>query len=756
MPYTSSSPRRRSALPRRIAGAAAVLIAAAAVGVAASADAAENTTLLDGVTGVGDVAAGGGKVYVAAVDRVVVADAGGAVTDTVTGLAGAVGLALSAEGDRLYVALRESGELAVIDTGTLQVVGKIDLDGHACPTNLAISGSRLWIGYGCGQWGGGVVTLDTAAASPTIFGVADNMYGAPLVATGGGVLAIGEAGLSPASFRVYSVNGEQATLRGTISGDASNLGDLAITPDGGLVVAASGYPYSHVAYDTGTLAEVRRYGNFLPYPNAAEISPDGRFLAAGRNGSPDVSIYNVADGSVVNEADNSAGDLVPADLTFLGTDVFAVLNDWQNSRFYLWRIAGATLPRSAISLNPPAAATALDPMTVTGRLTLSDGTAPGAQQLDVTRTLPDGASTTLSTTTAADGAITLTDTPPVSGDIRYDVAWHGTATYQGSNASVTVTVAARTATLTLTGPATGEDGKRLRLSGALSFDGKAPATPQTLAVSKTIWNNQLGGITEQLPAVTTDSKGAFRIADTPAQGGRYVYTVSWDVGSPVYAPASASHEVAVSSTDSHVTGLVEQPAYAGEPFRVVGGVSYDVGECQGPTTIHVTRRIGGGTAEQRPDVTTNASCSFGFDDMLPLPAEVSYTLTWDGNASHTGSSVTVSGTVSKQPSYIDAAARDYTLQNGERAIIDGKVAGSRTGSIGTKLTLTVSRIGPDGSTVKLRDVSTATDGTFTLRDTPPTVDASLYPQFQYEISWAGNATYDRSTTSVFIYIVPAG
>ena len=70
MPYTSSSPRRRSALPRRIAGAAAVLIAAAAVGVAASADAAENTTLLDGVTGVGDVAAGGGKVYVAAVDFV--------------------------------------------------------------------------------------------------------------------------------------------------------------------------------------------------------------------------------------------------------------------------------------------------------------------------------------------------------------------------------------------------------------------------------------------------------------------------------------------------------------------------------------------------------------------------------------------------------------------------------------------------------------------------------------------------------------
>jgi YVTN family beta-propeller protein len=754
---TPSRHRLRTAVPRRIAAAAVALVAVAAVGVAASAAAADDSaTLLDGVTGVGAVAAGNGKVFVAAIDRVVVADAAGAVTDSVTGLPGAVGLAVSAAGDRLYVALRDSGEVAVIDTGTLEVLRKIDLAGHACPTNLALSGSRLWVGYGCGQWGGGVVTLDAGATSGTVFGVADNMYGAPLVAVGGGVLAIGEAGLSPASFRVYSVNGEEATLRGTVSGDASNLRDLAITPDGGLVIAASGYPYSHVGYDTGTLAEVRRYGDSSPYPNAAEVSPDGKYLAGGRDGSPDVSIYTVADGTAVNEATNAAGDLVPAALTFLGADVFAVLNDWSSGRSYLWRISGATLPKSTISLSPPTSATALDPMTITGRLTLSDGAAPGAQKLGVTRTLPDGTSTTLSASTATDGTFAITDTPPVSGDIRYDVSWNGTSTYQSSSASITVPVAARAATLTLTGPTTGEDGKRLRLSGALTLDGKAPAQPQTLAVSKTIWNNQLGGVTEQLPAVTTDSQGAFRIVDTPTQGGRYVYTVSWDVGSPVYAPASATHEVTVSSTDSHVTGVVEQPAYAGEPFRVSGGISYDVGSCQGPTTIHVTRRIGDGPVEQRPDVTTNASCSFGFDDILATPAAVAYTFTWDGNTSHQGSSVTVSGTVSKQPSYIEATARDYTLLNGERAVIDGKVAGSRTGSIGGKLTLTVNRIGPDGSTTRLRDVSTATDGTFSFRDTPPKVDASTYPQFQYEISWAGNAVYAGSTTTVFIYIVPAG
>src|SRR4029453_14515457 len=112
-------------------------------------------------------------------------------------------------------------------------------------------------------------------------------------------------------------------------------------------------------------------------------------------------------------------------LGFLGLDVFAGLNDWQRGEFYLWRIADATLPKSAISLTPPASATALDPMTMTGRLTLSDGTAPGAQQLVVTRTLPDGTSTTLPATMAADGTFAINDTPPVSGDIRYDVSWNG-------------------------------------------------------------------------------------------------------------------------------------------------------------------------------------------------------------------------------------------------------------------------------------------------------------------------------------------
>jgi hypothetical protein len=764
MSLTGTPPIRPSLLRllRRVASlaGAVALVTAAVVTVAAPAGADGTVTPLEGVTGVGDVAAGAGKVFVAARDKVVVADSTGTVTGAITGLSGAAGLALNADSSRLYVALQDSAEVAEIDSATLAIRRRISLAAYACPTNLALAGNRLWVGYGCyGQWSGGVVTLDVSAASPTVTRVDGGAtYSAPRVAATGTVLAAGTPGLSPADVQVYSVDGASTTLRGTITGDVYNLGDLAITPDGTTLIAAFGAPYMHVAYDSGTLAEVRRYGDpSWGYPNAVAISPDGKYVAAGRNGSPRLSVHTLATGATLAEADSTAGDLVQGAVTFLGSDVFGVLQDWQAGAFFLWRVAGATLPRSAISLTPPASATALEPMTITGRLTLSDGADPGAQRLAVTRTLPDDSKATLApVTTAADGTFSVADTPPVGGDVRYDVVWEGNAAYRGSSASVTVPVAKRSPVLTLTGPTTAEAGKRLRLSGSLMLDGRAPSPAATLAVSRTIYNNRQGGVTYQLADVVTDSRGEFRLYDTPTQGGRYVYTVRW-AGSAVYEGASADHEVSVSSSASQVSAIVEQPAFVNEPFLVGGGVSFDVGDCVGPTIIHVTRQIGTGTVERRPDLKTDESCSFRFSDVLPLPAEVHYTFTWDGDATHRGSTVTVSGTVQKQPTYIQAAAEDPYLRSGQKPAISGKVAASHTGApIGTALTLTITRTNPDGSTVRLRDVTTAKDGTFSFRDALPQVDPYAFPGFTYEISWAGNATYEGSSTSVVVYVTPTG
>ncbi|MEU7756698.1 hypothetical protein [Micromonospora sp. NPDC049171] len=753
----------RAALSRRVAGATAVvtLAAAAAVGVAGPAlatagaaaptAAADSVTRLPDVTAVFDTAAAGGRVFVSATDRVIVADSTGAITDTVRGLAGPRGLAITPGGDRLYVALYDGGAVAEIDTSTGEVVRRIDI-GQRCPQHLALSGSRVWVGYGCERSGaGGALTLDLAAASPTVVSITDNKFGAPALAVAGGVLALGETELHPSTVHVYAVDGQQATERGTI--EVPVLGDLTLNPDGSLLVAAWGGRSEALAYDTATLAEVHSYGGSSGWPTAVAFSPDGRHLAAGHyvGEGPALMIYDTASGRVINTASTEFGQMVLGTVTVLGRDIFTVIE--REGAFRLWHVVDATLPTSAITLTAPDSGIALDPLRVTGRLTLADGTDPGVQELQVSRTIPDGTWVTLSATTAADGTFTLTDVPPLSGQIRYDVYWNPTGDYHGSTASATVPVAGRAATLTLGGPGNGRDGRQLSLSGVLGLDGRAPTQPQTLAVTRTIWNNRLDGAIEQLPNVTTDSRGAFTVLDTPSQGGRYVYTVTWH-GDSVYASPSASHEVTVSSTDSHVAGQVADPAYIGLPFRVSGAVTYDVGACQGPTVVHVSRRVNGGAASRLPDVTTDASCGFGFDDTVSRTGPVAYTVTWDGDATHRRTTGTISGTVQKQPTYIEATSPDRTLLNGQQAVIEGRVTDLNGESISGRWKLTVRRIGPDGSEVTLPGVTTAADGTFSYRDSLPTMDASTYPQFQYEFSWSGTATYRATTGSVFFYVVP--
>ena len=748
-----------------IALAAGALVAPAiAAAVPAAAEvvppSASTETLLEGVTAATDVATGGGKVFVAATDRVVVADLTGAVVGSVDALPGATGLTTSADGSRLYVALRDSGEVAEIDTATLAELRRIPVgSSYPCPRRLALDGARLVIGYGCDQWGGGVLAVDVSAASPEILPVWTDGYGAPLVAAAGGVIATGSGGLSPAQILVFAVDGSSVTLRGVVPaewGGASNLQDVALTRDGSTALQAAGWPYYHAAYDTTTLTEIRRYGEGLGYyPNAVTVSPDGAYVALGRGASRVLSVHRVADGGLLSEADPTNGDLVNGSLAFAGDDVFGLVNDWQSGQYYLWRVAGATLPTSSVSLTGPASATALDPLTLTGRLALSDGASPGAQTLTVTRSLADGSSTALpSVATAADGTFSITDRPQDAGYATYTATWAGGSGYRGSSGSFTVLIESRSATLTLTGPATSEAGKRIRLSGSLLLDGTTPKAGATLEVYRSITNN-VRSTYDRLADVTTDSQGGFRFSDTPSQGGLVVYTVRW-TGSAGYAEASATHQVSVSSTAAALTATVDEPAYATEPFWVGGGITYEVGDCVGLKTVTVTRQVGNGPVEQRPALTTDVNCSFRFQDTVATPTTVRYTFSWAGDAGHVAASTTVIGTVLQQPSYVQAFAQDYYLKSNERAVISGFVAGSRTGPLGTALTLTVTRTNPDGSTVRLRDVTTATDGTFVFRDSLPKVDPTLNPPFTYEVSWAGNAAYAGSSGTVTVYVTVFG
>lgn len=752
--------RRAAAAPAR---RGATLVAATAVALATAvltaspARAADTVTALPGVTGVGDVAAGGGRILVAAVDRLVVADAAGTVTATMGGLPGAVGLALTPDARRAYVALRNANQVAEVDLARLRIVRRIDLAGYPCPSNLALSGGRLWVGYGCDSWGGGVLSVDVTARTPAPVAVAGNLYGAPAIAVAGSVLAFGERGLSPATAEVWSIGtGGAATRRGSVPanwGDASNLQDLALSPDGRLLVTAAGYPYRHVGWDTTTLAEVRSYGDGIGYyPNSVAFSPDGSQLAAGRGSGPSVSIHDTATAATLYQDDLPVDELVPATLAFAGGDVVGAVHNWELGSYSLWVLRGAALPGSTLALTAPASATALAPLTLTGQLTLADGAAPGAQQLTVTRRLPDGTTATLApATTAADGRFAVTDTPPVGGEVTYTVSWAGTAAYRGSTASVIVPVAKRAATLTLTGPETADAGQQIRLDGTLAVDGPAPAAPVTLAVYRTISNNRRTQ-TDWLADVDAAADGSFSVTDTPAEGGQYVYSVRWS-GTDVYAAAEASHAVGVSSTASLVTGIMSWPAYVGEAYTVAGGVSFDTGYCVGPTTLHVVRQVGSGPEEQRPDVTTDEACSFRFTDTQTVPGGVRYVVSWDGDGTHQASSTEIYGWVNKQPSALDAQAADYYIRSGQQVSLSGLLQGSRTGPLAGQ-TVSVTRTGPDGTVVTLRSATTAKNGTFSVRDTPPKADP--LQSFQYDLSWPGNATYDGASATVTIYVTATG
>jgi hypothetical protein len=274
-------------LHRRLAavGAALVLLAAVVIGLARPASAADSITLLDGVTSASDLAVGGGHVFVAANDRIVVADTQGTPTTAITALAGVRGLAITPDGSRLYAAVCDSRQIIEVDTASLTITRQFDLSLYPCPSHPWLAGSQLWVGYGDrGTFDGGIVNLNLApdadpialpVQSPPVF-----FDDAPVVVAAGTVLAAGSPGLEPATILVYDVTGSTATLHDTIDGvfqgNIHDLNDMAITADGSTLFEVGGGPQAVTVWDTTSLTELGTYPSGGVSPLALALSPDGR------------------------------------------------------------------------------------------------------------------------------------------------------------------------------------------------------------------------------------------------------------------------------------------------------------------------------------------------------------------------------------------------------------------------------------------------------------------------------------------------
>ncbi|MEV0146517.1 MULTISPECIES: hypothetical protein [unclassified Nonomuraea] len=499
-----------------------------------------------------DLAVGGGRVFVPAGDRIIVAGTDGNLTGgVVTGLPGIRELAVNADGTRLYAALTGSNEVAEIDTASLAVIRRIDLSAHPCPSTLALLGERLWVGHGCDSGRGGVVGLDLSAATPVPVAVGGEHLRPPVLAAAGDTLVVGQTALHHADMLVYDLDHGAPALRGTIDGKKwriDSLSDLTLSSDGGTLFSAADAPGHFTRYDTRTLAATGTYGDgWDGYPSAVALGSDGAYVAAGRQwGSTDLTLYDAATGAELFAADQPDAELLPDGVAFSGTDVFALLRS-STDRLLLWRVTGVALPATKLTVTAPADAYAGSPITVEGRLTGADGEALGLKPLTVIQYLPGWTKLPITgVTTRQDGTFTFQDTPvfelpPYIGEVIYWVFWDGDDGHRRSSASVTVTVK-REATLTLTGPQSGVAGTAVELSGVLTAGDRPPSPESTLTVQRTLYVKGTSGKTVKLPPVRVNADGTYTFTDTPANAGRYSYLASY-AGDGGTGPAQATHQI---------------------------------------------------------------------------------------------------------------------------------------------------------------------------------------------------------------------
>jgi hypothetical protein len=221
--------------------------------------------------------AANGKLFVSDGNTVAVLGTDGVTRTSITGMFGARDVLASPSGDRVYVALSQAGAIAVLDTGTLTEVGRYPTG--ECPVHLAFAGSRLFYGAGCGQWDGGIGSVDAATGADPRTVETGRMYSAPLLAGAGDTLAAGVGGISSGPLATYAVAGADVTVLAQKNTDGY-LDRVSVSPDGTKVATAAGSPYHLAQYDAATLA---RAGSFEtgPYPADVAYSHSGAMIGGG-------------------------------------------------------------------------------------------------------------------------------------------------------------------------------------------------------------------------------------------------------------------------------------------------------------------------------------------------------------------------------------------------------------------------------------------------------------------------------------------
>lgn len=464
-----------------------------------------------------------------------VRDLAGAAVTTVANEPGASQMALSADGSTLYVALVNGDAVSAISTSTLTETARYATGASTCPATVAVTGGKVWFGYGCGGASGNIGVIDPAAVDPAplvTLGKSSGWYYAPGLQSSAakpGMLVAGEFGISPATLRVLDVSsGDVVVVASNQPG--SNLGDFALSPDGSHVVTASGSPYEHPSFSTTDLSADGVYSS-TDYPNA--VAMVGDLVAAGVNGiyADDIYIHHADGGNVrsyeIGGSGNSNGGLHTAGLAFNadGSVLYAVTGATPyggSLALHVLHDPGKSV--SAMTLTKPASASINHPYVISGRLTAGDGI-PAGTVVSVKRSSSYGVATLPSETTGSEGSFTIPDNVGHRGTFTYTASWAGDATHAGSSASVAVAVTGATPSVSIT-----------TSSGPYAYGAKPVVVAHlgsTHSRVLTLYAQQYGGSRFKIKSGTVDAHGNLSVAYTLTR--RTVFTAAFD-GDDLYQP----------------------------------------------------------------------------------------------------------------------------------------------------------------------------------------------------------------------------
>lgn len=441
---------------RRIARFTVLAVALGGLAVAApAASATADTTVALPMSSFQDIAVDAvhGHVFLTGGDAtgVVARNLDGSAATTLTNEAGAFGLALSDDSSTLYVGLGTTDAVAAIDTATLTETARYATGASTCPALVAVTGTSVWFGYGCGAtWQGGVGVVDLSGDTPAVTlarqGTAQ-FYVSPFVAAAGDHLVVGERGSAPSTLYSYPVTGATLGTPATtsISGD---MDDMAVTPDHADVILAEGSPYYHPRYKVSDLSADGQYGTNNPYPNS--VATAGEFVAAGlyAAGTTDVTIYR-SDGISVRAYD-FADQLETRGLAFTpdGATLYAVGGAYSSSRT-LHVLHDPTKYASTLALTKPSSAHINVAYTITGTLS-STTTIPAGAVIHVTRKSPYDTVALPNVTTGSNGAFSVTNKVSRRGVYTYTFTFDGDATHAGVTKPLGVQVIGLTPSITVT------------------------------------------------------------------------------------------------------------------------------------------------------------------------------------------------------------------------------------------------------------------------------------------------------------------